>query len=245
MTSFMYVRDAKTRDFLQRKGMHQVYSCGNPMMDCFALHDKPVLPVSRKLIGVLPGSKQEAYANLKVVFECIRALSDRGHLYNYAIALSPQLDMGAVAAQNQLKEERTHGKNGDELYTEYSMPRGEAAVFISHSLFGDILNQSVAVIGTSGTGNEQAAGMGRPVFGFWGRGPQITEKFMRAQKKLLGPSLELYPPDPEAIAEGMIRLFNDHGRQEAIAANGIKRMAGRGSIDCIAEGILEYINRVR
>jgi uncharacterized protein (TIGR03492 family) len=243
MTRFMYVRDAKTRDFLQAKGLHQANSCGNPMMDCFTVHDQPVLPVNRMLIGVLPGSKQEAYTNLITVFEIVRVLSDRGYLCNYAIALSPQLDKATVAARHRLKEVQTHGKNGDELYTEYRMPQGEAAIFISQSLFGDILNESVAVIGISGTGNEQAAGMGKPVFGFWGRGPQITEKFMRAQKKLLGPSLELYPPDPEAIAEGMIVLFNDPGRQKSIAANGMHRMAGRGSIDCMVKGILEYINR--
>lgn len=236
----VYVRDRKTMDFLRRKGLNRVRCCGNPMMDCFAIHEKPVLPGGRSIVGILPGSKQEAFENLKVAFDVIRILSDRGLDFNYAIALSPQLSIEKVAEDHGL-ERMPAREEATRLFQLFSMKGMASTVLISQSIFGDILNESVALIGTSGTGNEQAAGMGKPVFGFWGNGPQITKKFMVAQKKLLGPSLILSPPQPELIAERMIDLLADGERLDALAENGRERMEGRGSIDCIAREIVSYM----
>ena len=210
------------------------------MMDCFAIHEKPVLPGGRSIVGILPGSKQEAFENLKVAFDVIRILSARGLDFNYAIALSPQLSIEKVAEDHGL-ERMPAREEATGLFKLFSMKGMASTVLISQSIFGDILNESVALIGTSGTGNEQAAGMGKPVFGFWGNGPQITKKFMVAQKKLLGPSLILSPPQPELIAERMIDLLADGERLDALAENGRERMEGRGSIDCIAREIVSYM----
>jgi uncharacterized protein (TIGR03492 family) len=161
------------------------------------------------------------------------ALNRRGASYDYAIALSPQLSIERVAADFDL-----HPLESDEApYCRYTVVGMEGEILLSRQLFGDVLNESVALIGTSGTGNEQAAGMGKPVFGFWGRGPQITEKFMRAQKRLLGPSLILSPPDPELIADRMMALLQDRKALREIAANGAERMAGRGSIGAMVREI--------
>lgn len=238
----VYVRDRKTMDFLRRRGLNQVRCCGNPMMDCFTIHETVVLPHDRSIIGILPGSKQEAYENLKIVFGVMRILSDRGYEFNYAIALSPQLSIEKVAENHDL-EHLPAMKGSSGLFMEFAIRDTVSKVFISQSIFGDILNESVALIGTSGMGNEQAAGMGKPVFGFWGNGPQITEKFMVAQKKLLGPSLILSPPLPELIAERMIDLLADEKQLSAIAKNGRERMEGRGSIECIIRELLEYMER--
>jgi uncharacterized protein (TIGR03492 family) len=240
----VYVRDRRTMDFLRRRGLNQVHCCGNPMMDCFTIHEKPVLPDGRSTVGILPGSKQEAYENLKVAFDVIRILSYRGLDFNYAIALSPQLSIDKVAKDHGLKPMPAREEEAG-LFQLFSMKGTTSTVLISQSIFGDILNESVALIGTSGTGNEQAAGMGKPVFGFWGNGPQITKKFMVAQKKLLGPSLILSPPQPELIAERMIDLLADEERLDAQAKNGRERMEGRGSIDCIVREIITYMKGSR
>jgi uncharacterized protein (TIGR03492 family) len=236
----VYVRDRRTMDFLRRRGLIQVRCCGNPMMDCFAIHEKPVLPGGRSTVGILPGSKQEAYENLKVAFNVIRILSARGMDLNYAIALSPQLSIEKVAEDHGLEHMPAREEEAG-LFQLFSMKGMTSTILISQSIFGDIINESIVLIGTSGTGNEQAAGMGKPVFGFWGNGPQITKKFMVAQKKLLGPSLILSPPQPELIAELMIDLLADGERLDALAENGRERMEGRGSIDRIVGEIAAYM----
>jgi len=242
----VYVRDRRTMDFLHRRGIAQARCCGNPMMDCFTVHERAVLPRDRSIVGVLPGSKQEAYDNLKVVFDIVRLMAKRKQIHNYAIALSPQLSVDKIACAYSLQPAITGTDTGlpagdRRLYTRFSMKDNPSEIFISQKIFGDILNESIAFIGTSGTGNEQAAGMGKPVFGFWGRGPQITEKFMRAQKRLLGPSLILSPPDPELIANCMTELLSDKERLEEIALNGRERMAGRGSIACMVDEMIRYV----
>ncbi len=240
----VYVRDRKTMDFLLEKGLNQVRCCGNPMMDCFTIHENPVLPGEKNTVGILPGSKQEAYENLKVAIDVTRLLSQKGMDYNYAIALTPQLSMERVVEEHGLEPMKASEKNAGLFHT-FSMRDTGATILISQRMFGDIINESVALIGTSGTGNEQAAGLGKPVFGFWGNGPQITKKFMKAQKKLLGPSLILSPPQPELIAQRMIELLADDARLEALAKNGKERMEGRGSIDCIVREIVSYIRHER
>lgn len=240
LSRLVFVRDSKTKDFLIEKGLHQVRSCGNPMMDCFNIHEKPVLPGDKKTIGILPGSKQEAYDNLALAFDVVRILCKKGLDCNYAIALSSHLSMERISEEYDLVPSKTGDKQVRGFHT-FSMSDTGATVFVSQSMFGDIINESVALIGTSGTGNEQAAGLGKPVFGYWGRGPQITKKFMEAQKKLLGPSLILSPPEPELIARRMMDLLEDGARLEELAKNGKKRMEGRGSINCIVKEILSYI----
>ncbi len=238
----IYVRDEKTRDYLLRKGMHNVRCCGNPMMDCLEIHPEPVLPQDGKFIGVLPGSKQEAYDNLGVIFKIIERLNSRGQIYNYAIALSPQLALEKVVEQFSLQPLHRQNRAVEALFTLYTRNGLKSKIILSQKIFGDILNESIGIIGASGTGNEQAAGMGKPVFGFWGRGPQITKKFMRAQKRLLGKSLILSPPDPKLIAEKIEEVLHNDALLREIKENGKMRMAGIGSATQIAREIHRYIS---
>jgi len=237
----IYVRDNKTMEFLRRKGLLSVRCTGNPMMDCFSTHERPVLPDEQRIIGILPGSKQEAYENLSLIFDIITALSRRDEEFIYAIALSLQLEPEKVQHKFGLLPQSTEDMNGEKLYTAYIHEKSGNRIIISQKAFGDIINESIAVIGLSGTGNEQAAGLGKPVFASWGKGPQITRKFMTAQKKLLGPSLFLYPPDPEAIAQGIVDTLGSKVLLKNAAENGRIRMRGRGSIEIMTREIAEYI----
>ncbi len=237
----VYVRDNKTMEFLRGKRLPSVRCSGNPMMDCFDIHEKPVFPGDWRIIGILPGSKQEAYDNLTLVFDIITVLSLRGEIFIYAIALSPQLEQAKIRRMFGLLPQDAARRDEEELYTLYHHTKSGSSVIISQKIFGDIIKESVAVIGLSGTGNEQAAGLGKPVFASWGEGPQITKKFMTAQKKLLGPSLFLYPPEPEAIAQGITATLGNKALLKNVAENGMMRIRGRGSIEIMAREIIEYI----
>jgi uncharacterized protein (TIGR03492 family) len=238
----IYVRDEKTKDYLHKKGMRYVRCCGNPMMDCFEIHSEPILPRDGKIIGVLPGSKQEAYNNLGVIFKIIENLNNRGQIYQYAIALSPHLEVEKVVERFSLRPLYTQNRAGEVLYTLYTRNGLKSKIILSQKIFGDILNESAGIIGASGTGNEQAVGMGKPVFGFWGKGPQITEKFMRAQKRLLGKSLILSPPDPALISEKIKEVMHNAALLQEIRVNGKMRMAGIGSGLRMAGEIHQYIS---
>ncbi|MFW6180899.1 MAG: lipid-A-disaccharide synthase-related protein [Spirochaetota bacterium] len=238
----VYVRDEKTMEFLRSRGLVHVRCTGNPMMDCFTIHPHRVLPENRRIIGILPGSKQEAYHNLAVAVEVADLLHRWRDDLLFAVALSPQLDPDRAAGRcGLLRVGQVSGGNGESWeYAQYRTPAG-AHLLMSCSLFGDIISSSEAVIGLSGTGNEQAAGLGKPVFGFWGPGPQITRKFLQAQKRLLGPSLFLSPPRPREVAAKMLQVLEDEELLREVARNGKMRMQGRGSIRRMAMELIDYM----
>ncbi len=240
-SGLVFVRDHKTEDYLRTKGLDHVTCTGNPMMDCFTISNQKQFPRGREVIGILPGSKKEAYENLKIIFAIIRNLYKRKIRPLFAIALSPNLKSDTIVKEFKLENRTSNSNDINNTYTVYKWPESGADIVISQKIFGDIINESKAVIGLSGTGNEQAAGLGKPVFSFWGKGPQITEKFLVAQKRLLGPSLFIYPPEPDRITEKIIETINDSSLLKKIKENGKMRMAGVGSIDLLVKKIKNYI----
>lgn len=107
--------------------------------------------------------------------------------------------------------------------------------------FEDIIFNSDIVIGLSGTGNEQAAGIGKPVVAFIGRGSQYNKKFANAQKQLLGEALALTRRDPIKVAEEVWEILNDKQRQEYMAETGKKRMGDAGSVEKISGDISDML----
>lgn len=248
LSGLTFVRDEKTASFLKQKGLSTVLSVGNPMMDCFDIHQEKIFSrlfgSRRELIGILPGSKREAYDNLKVIFNIIKDLSQYRKDQIYIFALSPNLDPNKIVMDHNLTEKGREIRINNGILKVYSNPHIQGTIILTKGLFGDVVNEAKLIIGVSGTGNEQAAGMGKPVVGFWGKGPQITKKFMKAQKKLLGDALFLYPPDPGLIAKEIIRILDSPTLQENAARAGKERMSGRGSIEKISKKILEYSKKV-
>jgi hypothetical protein len=110
---------------------------------------------------------------------------------------------------------------------------------LSHAPFAEVISQADIIIGLSGTGNEQAAGMGKPVVSFPGRGSQYNKRFAEAQKELLGDSLCLVKRDPKTVANEVWAILKDEGRYEKMSAAGRERMGSPGAVPKIAEIILK------
>ena len=92
-----------------------------------------------------------------------------------------------------------------------------------------------AGLGTSGTGNEQAVGLGKPVIAFATKGPQYTKNFAQAQARLLGAGLHLIKnPSTQALAQAIRQADPASAR-----VVGLERMGGSGGAKRIAEHILE------
>jgi len=234
-SALIVVRDTKTRDYLLGKGLNMVFSAGNPMMDCFTIRETPVFPKDKTVIGILPGSKKEAYDNFGNIIEILKSLHElagKEFDFLFAIAFSPNLDTGILKEKYGLKKTELSISIAETMgaLEAYRIESTGIVLLFFKTLFGNIIAESKAVIGLSGTANEQAAGLGKPVFTFWGEGPQITAKFLVAQKKLLGEALFLFPPDPPRISREIYEVLKDEGILKKARDDGIRRMAGRGSI---------------
>ena len=241
-SALVVVRDTKTRDYLLGKGLNMVFSAGNPMMDCFTIREIPVFTKNKTVIGILPGSKKEAYDNFENIIKILKGLhklAAKEFDLLYVVAFPPNLDTGVLKEKYKLKKTDLPISIAETTGTleAYRIENTGIVLLFSKTLFGNILAESRAVIGLSGTANEQAAGLGKPVFTFWGEGPQITEKFLVAQKKLLGEALFLFPPDPHRISREIYGVLKDEGILKKARDDGLRRMAGRGSIKAIVSEI--------
>ena len=141
---------------------------GNLMMDNMKLnHVDFKLNPDHKIIGILPGSRKEAYKNAAYIETIISELKKSNPKTSYLVAKAPMLD--TIKLQN-------------------AIPNG-----IISSEFYDILHQSDLIIGLSGTANEQATYYGKRVLCFPGFGPQTTAKRFKEQQRLLGEKLIYIP----------------------------------------------------
>jgi hypothetical protein len=101
----------------------------------------------------------------------------------------------------------------------------------SSGRFADVLHTADAVLGTTGTAQEQAAGLGLPVVSFPVR-PMLAPAFLANQARLLGEALEVVPREPAAIAARCRRALLD----PMSGARRAPRRARRGSAARAAPG---------
>ncbi|MFH1825939.1 MAG: hypothetical protein ABH823_01430 [bacterium] len=112
----------------------------------------------------------------------------------------------------------------------------ESPALFQKTPFADLLAHSQLVIGLSGTGNEQAAGLGKPVVSFYGRGSQYNKRFALAQKELLGQALFLVPENnSQSVATAALQLLKDPAARQKMGATGQERMGHAGAVEKIAE----------
>jgi uncharacterized protein (TIGR03492 family) len=107
--------------------------------------------------------------------------------------------------------------------------------------FADILAACDGVVGLAGTANEQAAGLGKPVVTFPGRGPQFTAEFARMQKRLLGEAVALTEREPALVATELYSVLTDDKRRAAVVRAGRERMGEPGGAERITGIIKDYL----
>lgn len=91
-----------------------------------------------------------------------------------------------------------------------------------------VAGRAHVLVGLGGTANQVCAGMGVPVV-------SIEEKGKFVQKKLLGDSEVLVPPEPRALAEAAVRILSDEDLRMRMAAEGVARLGGPGALDKVVE----------
>ena len=150
---------------------------------------------SRPVVAVLPGSRlPEALGNLTLLLGVLERLpaanggSEEAPILRAALvaALKPTAIAAAAAPLGWrfVQGDRAAGPEPAALQ------RQGRRLELHWNRFAAVLASSDLVLAMSGTASEQAVALARPVLQLAGPGPQFTEGFAEAQRRLLGPGVQ-------------------------------------------------------
>ena len=224
--SRVLTRDAYTAERLRAKGIDARF-LGNPIMDGIG-EPGPEKPADPPIIGLLPGSREEADANFRRILTVIDGVPEQAQ---YLCALSPVLDIEKMAESVR--------DDGWTLASGRLLCKGDKTVVMGKDLFESVLHDSTVVIGMAGTANEQAAGMGRSVISFVGAGAQTTPARMIDQERLLGGSAAYISDFPSGVSREISWLLAHPEERQRRGEIGRQRMGPPGGAKKIAEFLFE------
>ena len=181
----VFSRDQLTADDLSQQLGRSVRFVGNPFMDPVLATTTTKLPDATQRIGLLPGSRRpELEDNLRLLLLVVDKLVARaGGCPELCLdlALVPSLTDADLKALSEQAGWRLAG--GGLLH-----PSG-LTIQVRRDAFQAVLQHSDLLICMAGTAAEQAVGLAKPVLQLPGHGPQFTEAFAEAQRRLLGPTV--------------------------------------------------------
>lgn len=240
--SLVLPRDKKTKDNLTQQGINAEFY-GNLMMDCFEIKGLDFqLKVESTKIGILPGSRKEAYDNMLDFMKVIEELENlETGSFDFLTAVAGGFSVDSL--KNKVVDTSWEIKKCDQEYTKLKLysPKGNKVIHIIFNGFGDVLDQAKLFLGMAGTANEQAVGMGKPVIIFPGTGAQFDYKFAADQKRLLGDGVKFLEREFKNVAYSILELLEDEDEYMKRSKAGKKRMGERGVINKTSQKILEYL----
>ena len=192
----IFPRDEPTAENLRSHGLNARW-VGNAMMDCLTYtNERFSIPEGRTIITLLFGSRDVAYKDIPIMLEAARLITQMSS--NSVTFISPiantiqrsffensVVTMGYKFDWNQ-RPEGVAGK----------ISKSFLEVILLKNRFGTALNLAKVVIGQAGTGNEQAAGLGKPVIAFDSGRRNKLGWYRARQKGLLGNALAVVPAYP-------------------------------------------------
>lgn len=240
--SLVLPRDDKTAKVLKEAGVPAEF-VGNAMMDSFNIKNADFgITEDAKVVGILPGSREEAYGNMMTILQVVEYLEAlKVEEMDYLTALAGQLSLDHL--ERKVNELGWMLENDDlpPDVTALLVSSKGAKVKLIKGFFGDVLDQSDIFIGLAGTANEQAVGMGKPLVAFPGEGAQFNKKFVKAQKKLLGDSISVVEPDPEKVAAELLMILHAQETYDSMGQIGRERMGPTGGINRMNRLILQEL----
>ncbi len=222
----VFVRDAATAEWLRGRGVH-AESPGNVIADLIG-GAEPAAPGA--WLGVLPGSRDEAYADGVKLARVVRALGQRAPV-DALFSVAPRLDAERFAAA---LEGDGWSVARDGTYA-FEARAGGARLAAWRGEIGPLLRASHLVLGQAGTANEAAAACGLPIVVLAGDGPEPW--YRMRQRRLLGDAVAIVPEDPAAAAAAVGALLGDEARRARMGAAGRARMGGPGGAAAIAAAV--------
>ncbi|GAC1441237.1 MAG: hypothetical protein NVS1B2_04450 [Vulcanimicrobiaceae bacterium] len=226
----VFVRDAATARRLRDQGV-AADAPGNAIVDLAGAQAAP----PGRWIGILPGSRDAAYADGVRLARVARALGPLAPEYGVLFSVAPNLESerfaGALAADDWLVE-ATQDPRAPFVAT------SPGVRMTLETRLGAILAASSLVLGQAGTANEQAAACGIAVVALDDERGGSGAWYRMRQRRLLGEALLLVPTRPQAAASAIAALLHDPVRVAAMGAAGRARMGEPGGAEAIARAVV-------
>jgi uncharacterized protein (TIGR03492 family) len=198
------VQDQATADHLKDKGLPAVY-LGSWVMDYAPTTGEEFgLGQDRTVLGILPGTRGEAYDNLAL---CLELLDEIRH-ENLVGLIASTLDKEKIKARAAALGWSFAPLAEHSLTGKLTSKKGAIAL-IAEGKFGDVCLRSKLIIGLAGIANEQAAAFGRPVVCFPGSGAQTTLRRWQEIQKITGESMLILTGDTPEKAAQLLALLHD------------------------------------
>lgn len=234
-----FTRDLPTCEDLKKSGINCIYG-GNPMMNCFECSDEDFsIEGDSTVIAILPGSRDVAYRDFPVILSSVEKISHMSSIkMSFLVALSPSIKEEKLAS---LSEGWSFLRSNNNFITAY-LKKGNLELKLIKNKFGDVIKRANIVIGQAGTGNEQAAGLGKPVVAFDSEGHTEPGWYRARQKGLLGDSLSVVNSSGEAIAGEVLSILDDKNRRDYMSKTGRERMEDKDCLNRISEEIIKLVN---
>ena len=206
------------------------------------------------VLGLLPGSRlPEALHNLELMLAVLAQLPE--HLQQ-----PDQLGLSAALVGRLGPEEvaplasRLGWRLDSEAGTITRLRRGPLRLELVWGRFAAVVQHSDLVLSMTGTAAEQAVGLGKPVLQLVGSGPQFTDNFAEAQRRLLGPSVFCAEgrsgsaEQRDGTAHLLAQLLGELQREGALAErchrNGLERIGAGGGTARIADAVVDALGQV-
>lgn len=232
----VYARDEPSAAYLRDSGVPQARFVGNLMMDLLRPErDLSPLLDGRPVLALLPGSRDDHLFSFPLMLQAVEQLPQVQALAAFNVNPGRIALPKDWAWTSPIDLERSASAERVAIH-----PSG-VRIPVLRDAFAATLEATQAVIGTTGTANEQALGLGKPVIGFPTRGPQYLDPFARAQRRLLGPGLMLTAADPVEIASTVRRTLMDAALLETARRTGPERMGVPGGASRLAHEVLEHL----
>ncbi len=238
----VYTRDAATAAYLASRGVAHTAYLGNPMMDGLdapplwgelgGTDAVPAVPV----VALLPGSREQAATSVRLMLAALLLAPPTLGLVAWTHEWLPppppgwRVDVAPPTLQGLLAAWRTHD--------------GQRRVWWLRGRFASVLASAQAVLGTAGTANEQAVGLGLPVVAFEVP-PLFGRDYLRNQARLLGHGLRVSAAQPEAVAQALVTALTDERVRELARAAGAERMGGPGASAALADDLAAWLTDMR
>ncbi len=228
----VYSRDAATADYLRQRGVTNSAYLGNPMMDGLAaeplrhLHDGENRPA---VVALLPGSREQARASVMLMIAALEQTPGVHGLvawtHGEAPPLAPGWEIDEVSEPGVVAAWR----------------RPQQRLWWVTGRFAAVLASAEVVLGTAGTANEQAVGMGLPVIAF-PVPPLFGVAYLRNQERLLSGGLLVSNADADAVGALLRRVLADGGYRGAARKAGAERMGGPGASQALADDLASWLS---
>ena len=185
----VYSRDQLTATDLTAQLQRTVTFFGNPFVDGALAAAEPLAGAPLQRLGLLPGSRlPEALENLERMLQVLERLSP-------ALRQPARLGLHAALVGKLTPQEVAPlaSRLGWRLHLDGErrcrLQRGPLQLQLEWGRFAAVVQQCDLLLSMTGTAAEQAVGLGKPVLQLVGGGPQFTDGFAEAQRRLLGPGL--------------------------------------------------------